>query len=267
MTTLPKPDCWAPEYARTFNHPEVARVYHLRPPYPDGVFTTLAALMVDQPRTVLDLGCGPGDLARNLLQAAERVDAVDASPAMIERGRGMEHGDHPKLRWIRGRAEDAPFDPPYALVTAGDSLHWMDWLVTLPRIKDVLSPNGSLAVVGRSWGTGLAEERELLSRYSTNPRFRPLNLTEELESRGLFDKRGEQGFTGAWNPTIDEYIGARHSQASIPTDTRQAEAFDRETRALLERLVLGGQIQATGERLTLAVQGGVVWGVPQAANR
>lgn len=40
-------------------------------------------------------------------------------------------------------------DPPYALVVAGDSLHWMDWPVIVPRIRDVLSPNGSLGIVGK----------------------------------------------------------------------------------------------------------------------
>src|SRR5215472_13280376 len=121
MTIPPKPDCWAPGYAEAFNLDVVARAYPLRPPYPEGMFTTLAALMVDQPRTLLDLGSGPGDLARNLVHAAERVDAVDASLAMIERGRAMEHGNHPNLRWIHGRAEDTRLNPPYALVTAGDS--------------------------------------------------------------------------------------------------------------------------------------------------
>jgi len=193
------------------------------------------------------------------------VDALDMSEAMIERGRTMERGDQPNLRWIHGRAEDAPLDPPYALVTAGDSLHWMDWSVVVPRIAAVLSPNGSLAIVGRVWG--LPEERELLGRYGTNRRFRPLNLIEELQSRGLFERRGRQGFEEAWNPTIDEYLGARRSQASYPRDASQAEACDRETRALLERLVREGRIQASGERLALSVTGGVAWGAPQAAIR
>ena len=112
MSTPPKPDCWAPEYARAFNLESVARTYHLRPPYPEGLFATLAELIVDQPRTLLDLGCGPGDLARNLVHAAERVDAVDVSLAMIERGRAMAHGNHANLRWIHARAEDAQLHPP-----------------------------------------------------------------------------------------------------------------------------------------------------------
>jgi SAM-dependent methyltransferase len=267
MTTPPKPACWAPEYAQVFNLESVARAYHFRPPYPEGLFTTLAALMVDQPRTLLDLGCGPGDLARNLVHAAERVDAIDASMAMIERGRAMERGSHPNLRWIHGWAEDAPLQPPYALVTAGDSINWMDWGITLPRIKAALSPNGSLAIVGRVWGTGSPGERDLWRRFSTNSRYRPLNVIEELVSGGLFQRRGEKGFNDAWTPTIDEYLGACRSRASYPTNEGRAEAFDEEMRALLERLLRSGRLSATGGWLALTVTAGVVWGAPKTPNR
>ena len=267
MTTMPpKPDYYATERARVFQEETVARQYHLRPPYPEGLFAALAALVVDDPRTILDVGTGPGDLARRLLSVADRVDAVDVSLAMIEQGRSLEHGDDPRLRWIHGRAEEAPLDPPYALVAAGDSLHWMDWHVIVPRIADVLSPNGSLAIVSRDWGTGQPEEREILSRYGQRPSFfRPLlNAVRELESRGLFEVRGRQGFKSEWRPTIDEYIGCRHSQAAVPRDPEQAHAFKDDTRALLERLVREGRLEADGERLCLPVESGIAWGIPRA---
>ncbi len=63
VSTPPKPDCWAPEYAEAFHQEVAARDYHLRPPYPDSLFNTLAGLVVDRPGAILDLGCGPGDLA------------------------------------------------------------------------------------------------------------------------------------------------------------------------------------------------------------
>lgn len=262
MTGPPKPECWAQEHASAFNEETSVRAYHHRPPHPRALIATLAGLVTDEPRHVLDLGCGPGDLARQLVDAADRVDALDRSAAMIARGRAMERGDSPGLRWVVGRAEDAPLDPPYALVTAGDSLHWMDWDVVPRRIRDALTPNGSLALVGRGWGLGVPEEREIVRRYSTNRSFRQLNLVEELESRGLFDRRGAQTWTDPWTPTIDEYIGANRSRASYPTDPEQAAAFEREVRALLERLVREGRLEATGGRLGLTVTAGVAWGVP-----
>lgn len=267
MTTVPpKPDYYATERARVFREETVARHYHLRPPYPEALFAALAALIVDEPRTILDVGTGPGVLARGLVQVAERVDAVDVSLAMIEQGRSLERGGDPRLRWIHGRAEDAPLDPPYALVVAGDSLHWMDWEVILPRIAAVLSPKGSLAIASRGWGTGQPEEREILLRYGSGPSFfRPLlNAVRELESRGLFEVRGRQSFTQVWKPTIDEYIGCRHSQAAVPRDPARAQAFKDETRALLEQLVEDGRLEADGERLCLTVEAGIARGIPRA---
>lgn len=43
----------------------------------------------------------------------------------LEAGRWLAGGDAKNLRWIVGRAEDAPLNPPYDLTTAGESLHWM----------------------------------------------------------------------------------------------------------------------------------------------
>ena len=265
MTAIPpKPDYYAPERARVFQEEAVARHYPLRPPYPEGLFAALAALVVDEPRIILDLGTGTGELARGLLPAADRVDAIDASLAMIEVGRSRERGDDPRLRWIHGRAEEAPLDPPYALVTAGDSLHWMDWDVMVPRIAEMLSRNGSLAIASRDWGTGQPEEREILSRHGQGPSFfrPPLNAVRELESRGLFAERGRRRFPGAWRPTIDEYIGCRRSQSAIPRDPTRARACEDETRALLERLVRAGRLEAEGERLVLTVEAWIAWGVP-----
>ena len=256
--TTPKPDCWAAELAASFHLDAVASGYCFRPPYAPSLFTTLVSLVVDEPRTVLDLGCGPGDLARYLVGKVDLVDAVDMSLAMIERGRGLEHGDHPNLRWIHGKAEDVALDPPYTLVVAGDSLHWMDWPVIVPRIRQMLSPNGSLAIAGREWGTGTPEEREIWERYGRSRTWRPLNLVHELESRGLFEKRGAKGFTASWTPTIDEYLAASRSRANYPTEAELANAFDSEMNAMLGRH-LG---ESTGKRLKLNVTSGAAWGVP-----
>lgn len=259
--TIPKPDCWTAELAGSFQLDGVARWYRYRPPYAPSLFTRLASLAVDEPRTALDLGCGIGDLARHLVGVVDRVDAVDVSLAMIEQGRTHEHGDHPNLRWIHGRAEEAPLDPPYSLVVAGDSLHWMDWPVIVPRIRDVLSPNGSLGIACREWGTGEPEEREIWVRHGRSRTWRPLHLVHELESRGLFEKRGAWGFTADWNPTVDEYLGAARSRASYPTEPERAERFDREMREVLER----GLHESGGGRLHVTVTGGAAWGVPGLA--
>jgi len=64
-------------------------------------------------------------LARPLAPLVDRIHAVDWSAAMIEGGRRLPGGDHPNLIWTVGAAETVALVPPYGLVTAGASLHWM----------------------------------------------------------------------------------------------------------------------------------------------
>ena len=60
--------------------------YHLRPAYPPETFALLNELIVDELRVVLDVGCGPGNVARPMAEYVERVDAVDISLPMLVRG-------------------------------------------------------------------------------------------------------------------------------------------------------------------------------------
>jgi ubiquinone/menaquinone biosynthesis C-methylase UbiE len=131
---IPRPESLGEQFAARFQDQSVVDRYHLRPTYPSEIFAFLNELIVDEPRTVLDVGCGSGNLARPLAAYVERIDAVDISRPMLERARALPGGDSPKIRWLHGRAEDVELQPPYVLITAGESLHWMDWGVVLPRL-------------------------------------------------------------------------------------------------------------------------------------
>src|SRR5258707_15413891 len=166
---IPKPDYLSNEHASRFQYKGVVDAYHLRPPYPTEVFDILLPLITDEPRAVLDIGCGTGDIARNLVGHVERVDAVDISHNMLEEAKRSPNGNNPHIRWVYGRAEEAPLQSPYALVTAGESLHWMDWYAVMPRFQELLTPHGYLAILTRSadsplWG---AEIMESIQRFST----------------------------------------------------------------------------------------------------
>src|SRR5205807_1204562 len=136
-------------------------------------FDILTKLIVDEPRALLDAGCGPGELARYLVDFVERIDAVDVSLPMLAKGKTLPGGDSPKIRWLHGRIEDVPLTPPYALIMAGQSLHWMDWDVVLPRFQQVLTPHGRLVILGPEeqpapWDDPLLV---IVKRYSTNKQY------------------------------------------------------------------------------------------------
>jgi trans-aconitate methyltransferase len=253
-----------------FRDRSVAEAYPYRPPYPAALFAALADLIADEPRAVLDVGCGTGDVARPLGPRVARIDAVDASAAMIAQGRRQPGGDAANLRWIESTVEEAALAPPYALITAGESLHWLDWAVVFPRFAEALTPHGTLAIIGRDWEhTGVARERihALINRHSTNRDFRPYNLLDELAQRGLFAQQGQRRTDlEPWHPTIAEYIECRHSQNGLSRERMGADAavFDAALTEDLHDLARTGTIEIRDGRLMLTVAATITWGRPLA---
>lgn len=257
----PKPEYLGPEHAARFQEEEVASVYHLRPSYPAETFTFLVGLITSQPRTLLDVGAGTGAIARSMAPLVERVDAVDFSQAMIERGKQLPGGDHPHLHWIYGRIEDVALAPPYALVTAGQSLHWMDWDVVLPRFRAVLDPAGFLAIVhvetlATPWNSELIK---IIRHYTTNPHYKPVNIITELEQRGLFQRAGEKKTAPVpFTQPLSDYIESFHARSSLSRaglGRENAAAFRRAVRVLVAPFTENGQVE-------LQIVGDVVWGMP-----
>lgn len=266
---LPKPKHLGPEFASVFQDDSVVYAYRFRPPYPLETIQFLAGLAVDFPRRVLDVGCGTGDIARLLASFVEKIDAVDISADMIDYGTRLQGGDNPSITWIHGRVEETQLSDKYALITAGESFHWMAWDLVLARFADILAAHGVVAIVERNW-EGPAPLSDCLSslipRYTTNRDYRPYDLIAELENRGLFRKLGEQQSKPiVWQPSIDEYIECRHSQNGLSHDRmgEDAIAFDAALRETLEDLTQSGVIEQREDLLQLSVRATIVWGTPR----
>jgi ubiquinone/menaquinone biosynthesis C-methylase UbiE len=253
--TQPKPPQLTPENAARFQDQSLVEVYHYRLSYPPAVFDRLLALLTDLPRRILDVGTGTGDLARGLVEKVEQVDAIDVSAAMIERGKQLPNGQHPHLRWMLGRMEDAQLQAPYGLIMGGDSLHWMDWEVVFPLFHNLLHPQGYVVIIERgelptAWEDGL---RKLIVEYSLYKNFQPYNLIDELEKRHLFQVIGrETTVPVASTQSIDDYIASFHSRGSLSTDAMTAEAvteFDARLRSLIEPHSENGQLKLRTEAI------------------
>jgi SAM-dependent methyltransferase len=257
-----KPAYLGRDKALAFSDPSVAAAYRYRAPYPPETFEILTGLLLDEPRTVLDAGCGDGPLARALAPLVERVDALDISRPMIEHGRCRPGGDHPHLRWRQGDAETGPVDPPYSLIACGASLHWMDWDVVLPRFAGLLTEHGSLAIVGvrpgerPPWGERV---RVLGERYSTNPDYRPFDMLPELERRGLWRQEGKRTTAPVpFRQSIDDFLEAMHSQSICSRDRMRPQdvaAFDAAVRGVVTPYTWRGTFE-------VRIHAEVVWGKP-----
>ena len=257
----PRPAGWSRWHADAFQDADVAAAYTYRVPYPREVFTTLAGLLDPASDAVLDIGCGRGELARPMLEFAGRVDALDVSAQMLERGRELPDGDSPRLRWILGRLEDVALSPPYGLAMAGQSLHWMEWEVALPRLHDALTDHGVLAMVDVSSVAAPWDEeiQPIIVRYSANKEYKPHDLIRELESRDLFEKHGARHTSPTpFSQTVDEAIEAYHSMSALSRarmGEENAHAFDDAVREVFSRHAPDGLIH-------WRVSASIVWGQP-----
>lgn len=255
------------DLARSFQSADVAAAYVHRPPYPPELFDRLESLMAAGPGAVLDLGAGDGGLARPLVRRPRvgRVDAVEISAAMAEAGRARPGGDDPGLHWLVEPAEAMTVTGPYALATAGASLHWMDWAVVLPRVAGLLSPGAVLAIVNQGyadleWADGL---REVIVRYSRNPDYDPdFSLPEELSRLRLFEIQGGHECAPTYfRQSVAHYIEQFHSTASLARflmPAQEAADFDHEVEALVR-----GYRDDDGF-LTVRTGSWIVWGRPVA---
>ena len=106
----------------------------------------LARVGAEAPETVVDLGCGPGQLTRLLADRwpGAAVGGVDASPEMVERAR-RDHGDalDVALGDVRSWQPPAPVD----VLVSNATLQWVPGhLDLLPRLVAAVAPGGWLAL-------------------------------------------------------------------------------------------------------------------------
>ena len=223
-----------------FTDDAVARLYRRRPPYPEAVFAMLRRRL-ESPGTVLDAGAGTGALARTMTTFAERVDALDPSAAMIAEGRRLPGGGDGRLRWILGRAEDAPLAPPYGLITCGVSLHWMDLAVVLPRFREVLAPGAHLAIVDNQniHGPYRDEVWKITDRYAaTSHHPETPEAVAAVRASGVFRIEDEERTDPMpFEQSVEEYIEFLHSTSTLTRRQlgERAKSFDDEVRAVFAR--------------------------------
>jgi SAM-dependent methyltransferase len=100
---------------------------------------------------VLDLGCGPGPLARGFAPLVEEVLAMDPSPDMLAAARSAAEGI-PNIRFMQGSSYDlGAAQGRFLLVVMGRSFHWMDRVDTLRRLDGMIEPGGAVALFHDRW--------------------------------------------------------------------------------------------------------------------
>jgi len=124
---------WNPEQYLRFAEPR------LRPA------VDLMARLGGAPQTIVDLGCGTGNVTRLLAERwpQAKVTGVDDSPAMLAKAAQ----DHPALCWQRRSIAEWQADGAVDLLFSNAALHWLPAHEQLfPRLATQVAPGGLLAV-------------------------------------------------------------------------------------------------------------------------
>ncbi|WP_433519665.1 class I SAM-dependent methyltransferase [Nonomuraea sp. CA-143628] len=104
----------------------------------------------DGARRALDVGCGEGMLARELRRAVPEVIGIDLDAPSIDQAR--EQSDD--VDYVLGDFLTHPFEPAsFDVVASVATLHHMDAVSGLARMRDLLRPGGVLAIVGLARST------------------------------------------------------------------------------------------------------------------
>lgn len=99
-------------------------------------------------RRVLDMGCGDGLLAADLVdRGVAEVVALDSDAQVLARAR-QRHAGKP-IRWVEGDFMTAPLaDAPFDAVLTVATLHHLDMERALRRCADIVRPGGLVGAIG-----------------------------------------------------------------------------------------------------------------------
>jgi SAM-dependent methyltransferase len=121
--------------------------------YPDDLVADLASRTgLDGTQTVLDIGCGTGQLAIPLARYAHAVLAIDPVPGMLAQGRlAAEAAGVTGISWLAGTAGDVPGlasrGAAPSLASFAASFHWTEREAVLTDLDRLLVPSGAVVVL------------------------------------------------------------------------------------------------------------------------
>ncbi len=157
---LPGMSCGAEasRYGEVFN--EIAEEYDRhRPTYPDALIDRACEVAgLGRGATVLEIGCGTGQLTRSLLARGLRVTAIEPGERLTARARD-QLGNAGEVEFVNRRIEQASLPHAhYSAAFSASAIHWVDpdasWRTTAKALVD----GGTLALISYF---GLEEPRSV----------------------------------------------------------------------------------------------------------
>jgi ubiquinone/menaquinone biosynthesis C-methylase UbiE len=244
MTRLPAST--ARRYGKVFD--EIAAEYdRRRPGYPDELIDQACQVAgIGGGAHVLEVGCGSGQLTRDLVARGLHVTAVEPGKNLIALARQNLEGAG-EVEFVNARFEDALLPrAQFQAVFSASAFHWIDPKVSWQKTADVLVPGGTLALVQyfgleepRSKGdqdAALAAMRKVAPDIAADwPTYRDLDAT----LAGIEQRRGNVSEVWAWLGSYDvgqDYAGRLFDDVQVAVMPKLIEHTPNELNALVRTM-------------------------------
>ena len=194
-----------------------------RAPYAQAAIDLAAErLGLNSASRIVDLGCGPGTLARRFAPRVAQVIAMDPDPDMLAEGRRLAAAEGvSNIVWMQaGSAELDQLKGSFRAAIMGQSFHWMDRDQVLREFHRLLEDEGGIALINpgprrpqESWEPIAAE---VVERYlGRRPRHPQANPDEPHHGpalrRSAFEITDNLEFSSKIRRDIPSVIGAVYS--------------------------------------------------------
>lgn len=209
----------------------VAQLYQAtRSGYPSELVEFLVATAgVGPGSAVLEVGCGTGQLTRDLARYGFDLTAIDIGPAMVAAAR-RQIGDSAISFQVSSFEDFASADAAFDLIVSATAFHWIDPEVKFSKPARLLRPGGWLAVLSlgerydepldaalRGMWVSRSEDKAWSAR-------KPPADADAIIASGLFDRPAERTHQRRTTMPADAVIGVENTRAtslSWSDDVRQ----------------------------------------------
>src|SRR6516162_2167689 len=257
---MTRPGSTARRYGKTFDL--VAAEYdRYRPTYPDELVAQACQVAgIESGDEVLEVGCGSGQLTRDLVARGLHVTALDPGKSLIALARQNLEGAG-DVEFVNARFEDALLPrEQFRAVFSASAFHWIDPQVSWQKVADVLVPGGTLALLSyfgleeaRSkldQEAALAAIRKVAPDIAANwPAYRDLDAT----LAGMEQRRGNVSEAWAWLGSYDvgqDYAARLFGDVQVALMPKLIEQTPGELNALVRTLSFYARL-SPGQRQAL----------------
>ncbi len=180
-------------------------------------FDLLGQVCADQPRRVVDLGCGPGNLTATLVDRwpTARVTGVDSSAEML--ARAQQHALPGRLDFVQADLSTWVPDVRPDVLVSNAALQWApDHEALIPRLASLVAPGGWFAIqVPRNFD---APSHAILNDLRAEPHWAarlsggrgPQDMADQMREDGVWytERLAALGFTvNTWETSYLHLLG------------------------------------------------------------